>query len=74
MDFNKVQERLTKIDYSNLIATFVEFNACHLKLFLKTDYISPNPKQPFSQAEDGEQFCCRGGDCFHRFSGIVAFE
>ena len=37
----------------------------------KTDYVSPNPKQPFSQAEDGEQFCCRGGDCFRRFSGIV---
>ena len=24
------------------------------------DYVSPNPKQPFSRAEDCEQFCYKG--------------
>ena len=27
---------------------------------VRTVYVSPNPKQPFSQAEDCEQFCYRG--------------
>ena len=34
-------------------------------------YISPNPKQPFSQAEDCEQFCYGDGDYFCGFSRVV---
>ena len=36
-----------------------------------TVYISPNPKQPFSRAEDREQFCYGDGDHFRGFSGAV---
>ena len=28
--------------------------------FRRTVYVNPNPKQPFSQAEDCEQFCYKG--------------
>ena len=36
-----------------------------------TIYVSPNPKQPFSQSEDCELFCYRNGDCFRGFSRVV---
>jgi len=35
---------------------------------LQKVYVSPNPKQPFSRAEDCEQFCYRDEDHFHGFS------
>ena len=36
-----------------------------------TVYVGPNPKQPFSRAEDCEQFDYRDGDRFLRFSRAV---